>query len=250
MAANAAARRELARHLLDDAQRCASRIRSRAPPATPSAARFAPGSTSIGHGERKRGVRASRLPRARVSTREFARDLGQTGWLGLSWPKRVRRPGARRRSSSLPSSRRWSAPRRRVIGARRAGERADDVYGTPEQQQRYLPEILRGEAIYGMGYSEPEAGSDLASLRTTARSATATSGSSTARRSGPRPTGASTCSSPRAPIRDATTPHAGISMFIVPMDTPGITIAAGDDDVRRQLRQHLLRRRARAGRRR
>jgi alkylation response protein AidB-like acyl-CoA dehydrogenase len=42
------------------------------------------------------------------------------------------------------------------------------MHGTAEQQARYLPEILRGEAMHGMGYSEPDAGSDLASLRTRA----------------------------------------------------------------------------------
>jgi alkylation response protein AidB-like acyl-CoA dehydrogenase len=97
------------------------------------------------------------------------------------------------------------------------------MFGTPAQQQRYLPEILRGEAMHGMGYSEPEAGSDLAALRTRA----VRDGDSwvingqkiwtttwwgkymfLAARTDP----------------EAKPPHAGISMFIVPMAADGITI--------------------------
>lgn len=42
-------------------------------------------------------------------------------------------------------------------------------YGTAEQKERYLRPMLRGDAVWAQGYSEPEAGSDLSALRTTAR---------------------------------------------------------------------------------
>lgn len=153
--------------------------------------------------------------------REFARALGQTGWIGLNWPKRFggQERGAFEQLAFMEEMERAGAPR---VGAPVQAAMLQ-VYGTPEQQRRYLPEILRGEAIYGMGYSEPQAGSDLASLKTRAvrdgdhyvingqKIWTTTYWGEymlLATRTDP----------------NATPPHAGITMFIVPMTTPGIAI--------------------------
>ncbi|WP_315828352.1 MULTISPECIES: acyl-CoA dehydrogenase [unclassified Bradyrhizobium] len=159
--------------------------------------------------------------REREYDREFARALGMTGWIGLNWPKRFggQERGAFEQIAFMEEMEHAEAPR---AGAPVQAAMLQ-VYGTPEQQQRYLPEILRGEAIYGMGYSEPQAGSDLASLKTRAvrdgehyvingqKIWTTTYWGEymlLATRTDP----------------NATPPHAGITMFIVPMTTPGIAI--------------------------
>ena len=153
--------------------------------------------------------------------RDFARALGQTGWIGLGWPKRFggQARGAFEQLAFIEEMERAEAPR---AGAPVQAAMLQ-VHGTPAQQDRYLPEILRGEAIYGMGYSEPDAGSDLASMRTRAvrdgdhyvidgqNIWTTTYWGEymlLATRTDP----------------DASPPHAGLSLFILPMDTPGITV--------------------------
>ncbi len=116
-------------------------------------------------GERKAAF--DRLPfHEREFDASFALDLGKTGWIGLSWPKehggQERTP--REQLAFLEVMERAEAPR---AGAA-VQVNALLLHGTPEQRTRYLPEILRGQAMHGMGYSEPDAGSDLAALRTTA----------------------------------------------------------------------------------
>ena len=95
--------------------------------------------------------------------------------------------------------------------------------GTDEQRRRHLPAILDGE-IWCQGFSEPDAGSDLAALSTSAPSASTTATWSTARRSGPAapstPTGACCWPAPtrRHPKRQ------GISYFLMDMRSPGIEV--------------------------
>lgn len=171
-------------------------------------------------GERK--ARFDRKPfKQREFDADFARDIGKTGWIGLGWPRQF---GGQARSpleqiALMETMEQGEAPR---IGASIQAN-ALMMFGTPAQQQQYLPEILRGEAMHGMGYSEPQAGSDLAALRTNAE------------RDGEHWVingqkiwtttwwGKYMFLAARTD-RNASPPHAGISMFIVPMNTPGITI--------------------------
>ena len=109
------------------------------------------------------------------------------GWVGMSWPKEYGGRGAgfmqqvifdeeyfRARAPVLPSA----------SGLNLLGPTLIH-WGTEEQKQRHLPRILNADELWCQGYSEPDAGGDLASLRTRA-STRATISSSTARRCGPR----------------------------------------------------------------
>ncbi len=175
-------------------------------------------------GERKAAF--DRLPfHDREFDASFARDLGATGWLGLSWPTEH---GGQARSpleqlAFMEVMERAEAPR---AGAA-VQSNALMMHGTPEQQRHYLPEILRGEVMHGMGYSEPEAGSDLVALRTSAVLVHGKDGDEwvingqkiwTTTFWGQYMFLAARTDKASKPA------HAGISMFIVPMNTPGITV--------------------------
>jgi alkylation response protein AidB-like acyl-CoA dehydrogenase len=100
----------------------------------------------------------------------FTKRVAQRGWIGLTWPKEY---GGQGRSFidrlilteemlryGAPAACHWFADRQ--IGG------AIVHYGTDEQKKELLPIILKGEAYVGLGMSEPDAGSDLASLKTKA----------------------------------------------------------------------------------
>lgn len=100
----------------------------------------------------------------------FSRMLGDMGWLGMTWPTQY---GGHERSSlerfvvseellaaGAPVAAHWIADRQTGPLLLR--------YGTEEQKTRFLPPIARGECYCGIGMSEPDSGSDLASIRSTA----------------------------------------------------------------------------------
>jgi alkylation response protein AidB-like acyl-CoA dehydrogenase len=101
----------------------------------------------------------------------FSRKLGARGWIGMLWPKRY---GGHERSvldrfivteellaAGAPVGSHWIADRQSGPLILR--------YGTEEQRQRFLPGIAAGEIYFSIGMSEPDAGSDLAAVRTSAR---------------------------------------------------------------------------------
>ncbi len=100
--------------------------------------------------------------------REIVRQLGTDGWLGLGWPKEHggQGRGPLEQLIFLEEASRAGVPIPMVtlntVGPTIAR------FGTDEQKSRFLPAILKGELHFAIGYTEPAAGTDLASLRTRA----------------------------------------------------------------------------------
>lgn len=100
----------------------------------------------------------------------FSRALGRQGWLGMTWPKRY---GGHERSAAeryvvMEETLAAGAP----VGSHWIAERQSGPlllkFGTEEQKAAILPGIAAGEAYVCIGMSEPDAGSDLAAVRTRA----------------------------------------------------------------------------------
>jgi alkylation response protein AidB-like acyl-CoA dehydrogenase len=110
------------------------------------------------------GARAGSAP-----YREAVRRLGKDGWLGIGWPREY---GGQNRTATEQLIFFDEASKARVpfplVTVNTVGPTLMR-YGTDEQKERFLPPILRGEIEFAIGYSEPTAGTDLASLRTKAR---------------------------------------------------------------------------------
>jgi alkylation response protein AidB-like acyl-CoA dehydrogenase len=116
---------------------------------------------------RHKVLQALRL--SRDDLQRWARILGAKGWLGYGWPKPFGGPG-------------WNAVQKHLFEEECALAGAPRIvpfgpvmvapvimaFGTPEQHQRFLPGIASGDVWWSQGYSEPGAGSDLASLKTRA----------------------------------------------------------------------------------
>ncbi|MBX7079685.1 MAG: acyl-CoA dehydrogenase family protein [Nannocystaceae bacterium] len=104
-----------------------------------------------------------------ADTMRWHRLLAAQGWVAPHWPRKFGGPGltATQRFMLTEELELAGAPLLSPFGLVMVGP-AIMQFGTPEQQQRFLPKILAGEEVWCQGYSEPGAGSDLASLRTTA----------------------------------------------------------------------------------
>lgn len=155
-------------------------------------------------------------------SRQFCAQLADAGLLVPHWPERWGGRSADAWSSFILAEEMWAA------GEPRGGQYMNVNwigptlmrFGTEAQQERYIPPMAQGQTLWCQGFSEPEAGSDLASLRTKAERQgdhycingqkiwTSYAGE------------AETCFL----LARTGTGKNGISIFLVPMDTAGITV--------------------------
>jgi alkylation response protein AidB-like acyl-CoA dehydrogenase len=100
--------------------------------------------------------------------REVVAMLGRDGWLGVGWPAEYGGQGRTIEEQYVffDEVQRAGLPFP-FVTVNTVGPTLME-YGTPEQKQRYLPGILAGDIVFAIGYTEPDAGTDLASLRTRA----------------------------------------------------------------------------------
>ncbi len=159
----------------------------------------------------------------RVNGQRFLQRLGADGWLGVSWPTAYGGQGRSPIEHWLFAEELYN--RRLPNGLLTLNVIGPTLIlkGSELQKAEYLPRILRGELVFAIGYSEPDAGSDLASLRTRAvrrGSEYVVNGQKI------WTTGASVATHLWLAARTGAQEdrHRGVSLFITPMDTPGITV--------------------------
>jgi alkylation response protein AidB-like acyl-CoA dehydrogenase len=102
--------------------------------------------------------------------RDWQKKMYEAGWAGIHWPREYGGRGASLVEQALfieEMARAQSPPLINVLGLSLLGPTLI-AYGTEEQKKRFLANILSADDIWCQGYSEPNAGSDLASLRSEA----------------------------------------------------------------------------------
>ena len=158
---------------------------------------------------------------------EFSRKIGEKGWIGMTWPKQY---GGQERSAI---DRYIVTEELLAIGAPVAAHWFADrqsgplflKFGTEEQRNFFLPKIVKGECYFSIGLSEPNSGSDLASIKTRAEKVeggwiingmkTWTSGAHHSHYM------ITLC---RTSPQDDKNRHGGMSQFVVDLSSEGVTI--------------------------
>ena len=157
----------------------------------------------------------------------FSKLIGEKGWIGMTWPKKY---GGQERSTidryivteeflaiGAPVAAHWIADRQTGPLLLR--------FGTEEQCELFLPKIAKGECYFGIGLSEPNSGSDLASLSTRAEKV---EGGWIVNGQKIWTSNAHVCHYMVTLVRtspfDGKSKHAGLSQLIIDLHAPGVTI--------------------------
>ncbi|EHB50294.1 Isovaleryl-CoA dehydrogenase [Mycolicibacterium rhodesiae JS60] len=157
----------------------------------------------------------------------FSQRLAQRGWVGMTIPSEYGGGGfghierfvviEELLAAGAPIAAHW-------VADRQAGPSLLK-YGTAEQRRRFLPTIAAGECFFAIGMSEPESGSDLASVRT--RGVQVDGGweltGTKVWTSGAHHADVFFVLARTTPLAESSR-HEGLSQFVVPLDTPGIDI--------------------------
>lgn len=155
----------------------------------------------------------------------FFKALGIAGWIGRHWPREYGgREGTHLETAIIDEALGYArAPLSAYLLSVKVFGNSLMLFGTPGQKRKYLPLIAAGDAMFCQGFSEPMAGSDFGSLRTTAlragdeyivnghkiwtSSAEVATHMYLAARTDPK-----------------AVKHRGISLFVLDMKTPGVTV--------------------------
>jgi alkylation response protein AidB-like acyl-CoA dehydrogenase len=154
----------------------------------------------------------------------WERELGAGGWIGVSWPKEYGGRGLSLLQQVILGEEfaRAGAPQRAFFGENLLGPTLI-AFGTDAQKERFLRPILRGEETWCQGFSEPEAGSDLAALKTRA----VLDGDRWLINGQKLWTSQATAADwifALCRTSDEGAKHRGISFLLVPMDQPNVTV--------------------------
>ncbi|WP_028226355.1 acyl-CoA dehydrogenase family protein [Paraburkholderia ferrariae] len=157
---------------------------------------------------------------------EFSRKVAERGWVGMTWPKKY---GGQERTmleryvvleemvaAGAPVNAHWT-------GDRQSGQLLLR-YGTDHQKESILPKVARGEIFFCIGMSEPDAGSDLANIRTRATRAPGgwiVNGTKIWTSGAHQKHYMIMLARTRPPEDDR---HAGMSQFMVDLGLPGIAV--------------------------
>lgn len=155
---------------------------------------------------------------------EFSRELGARGWLGMALPTEYG-GGGRSAVDRLIVAEELLA-RGAPVGFHWVADRQSGTNilanGTEQQKRDLLPGIARGEISFAIGMSEPDAGSDLAAVRTRA---VAVDGGWRVTGRKIWTTGAATATHLIALFRTSDERHGGLTQFIVERETPGLSVS-------------------------